>query len=479
MNGDTIQKVKYDEMIKAALYNFDTFNGGVFRNVIDDYQVFRSQKQAETAFGISGDSIDNPTLKNPSMTDAINYREFTAQNIKYHTNHFSQPIYDNSTVSTANKSDLWVSYFKDRKVLTNANYIDAENDATSIDDKAAVKKINVWLYNYPRKYTVRVASAKPEYDKAKYNTNGTYNGYYVCNEFSTEEPFEFYYNQRFGGPAVDEEGKPVEENLHFLGPNEYNYPSYTGAEVVTEPEVTLDGQKYKFLYWAFDPYGYNKASDDIRFYYRVATSYNLYPVYGTEDQYNTFKGTPGLSVSLNGDDSFFDVSGRARRRVNILMSPYNCPNDDKNIYSTSVIYVTIGEDIKAVCKDGDKLDEKKVNEFYQEYKSQLENLITGNTVGTELAPFDYQSIRVELTTKGFKHDVNKDYGTYSPIALTNKNRAQFSTKFTVSPTTSNPDGLKDCFAIAATMLYHNEETNQNKWIASDNTVVYDFSNPPA
>lgn len=476
MEGSTIKKVKYDEMIKAALFNFDTYNGGVFRNVIDDYQVFRSQEQAETAFGISGDEIVNPTLTNPSMTNAPNYRAFTAQNIKYHTNHFSQPIYNNSTVSTANKSDLWVSYFKDRKVLTDANYIDAENAATSIDDKAAVKKINVWLYNYPRKYTVRYASAQASDNAANFNTSETYNGYYVCNKFSEAAPFEFYYNQRFGGQAVDEEGNPVVENLHFLGPNEYNYPSYTGAEVVTEPEVTLDGQKYKFLYWAFDPYGYNKASDDIRFYYRVATSYNLYPVYGTEEQYNTFKGTPGLSVSLNGDDSFFDVSGRARRRVNILMSPYNCPNDDKNIYSTSVIYVTIGDDVKAVCQDGGKFDEKMVNEFYQKYKPQLENLITGNTVGTALAPFDYQSQTFVLTTKGFKHDVNKDYGTYSPIALTNKNRAQFSTKFTVSPTTSNPDGLKDCFAIAATMLYHNEETGENKWIASDNTVVYDFNN---
>ena len=474
MAGDVIQKVKYDQMINAALINFEQYNGGVFRNVIDEYQVFKSQQQAETLFGISGDSIVTPALTNPSMTNAQNYKEFTAQNIKYHTNHFSQPIYTNSTVGSAKKSDLWVSYFKDRKELTNANYVDAESDSTSIDDKAAVKKINVWLYNYPKLYEVRYASAQAFDNTTNFNISETYNGYYVCNKLSSNT-FTFYYNQRFGEQAVDEEGNPVDEYLYFLGPNEYNYPSFTGQDVVTEPEVTINGTKMKFLYWAFDPYGYSKASDDIRYYYRVSASFNLYPVYGTEEQYNTFKGKPGLSVSLNGDDSFFDVNGRARRRINVLMSPYNCPNDDQNIYSTSVIYVTIGNDVKEICSDGSGgLDEKKVNEFYQQYKAQLETLINGNTVGTSLSPFTYQSKTFELTTKGFKHDVNSTYGTYSPITLTNKNRAQFSTKFTVSPTTSNPDGFKDCFAIAATMYYHNKETGENKWIASDNTVVYDF-----
>ncbi len=479
MDGSgTIEKVHYDKMIAAALKNFDDYNGGVFRNVIDEYQVFRTQKDAEQLFGISGDSIVNPILTNPSNTDATNYVPFTAKNIKYHTNHFSQPIYTDSTVNSAKKSDMWVSYFKDRKVLTDANYIDAENDATSIDDKAAVVKINAWLYNYPRKYEVRYATAAENDSATHFESNGTFGGYYVCNNLSNDV-FNFYYNQRFGGQAVDSEGNPVVENLHFLGPNEYNYPSYTDQDVITQPEVTLDnGTKLHFLYWAFDPYGYNKASDDMRFYYRVSTSFTLYPVYGTAEQYNSFKSKPGLSVSLNGDDSFFDVNGRARRRVNVLMSPYNCPNDDANIYSTSVIFVTIGEDVKNVCKDQNGvLDEKKVNEFYEAYKPQLESLITGNTVGTSLSQFTYQSLNFELTTKGFKHDVNSTYGTYSPIVLTNKNRAQFSTKFTVSPTASNPDGFKECFAISATMLYHNAATGENEWIASDNTVVYDFGTP--
>lgn len=474
----TIEKVHYDKMIAAALKNFDDYNRGVFRNVIDEYQVFRTQKDAEQLFGISGDRIVNATLTNPSDKNAINYVRFTAKNIKYHTNHFSQPIYNDNTVNSAKKSDMWVSYFKDRKVLTDANYIDAENDATSIDDKAAVVKINAWLYNYPRKYEVRYATAAENDSAINFESSGTFGGYYVCNNLSNDV-FNFYYNQRFGGQAVDSEGNPVVENLHFLGPNEYNYPSYTNQDVITQPEVTLsNGTKLKFLYWAFDPYGYNKASDDMRFYYRVSTSFKLYPVYGTAEQYNSFKSKPGLSVSLNGDDSFFDVNGRARRRVNVLMSPYNCPNDDANIYSTSVIFVTIGDDVKDVCKDQNGvLDEKKVNEFYQAYKSQLESLITGNTVGTSLSQFTYQSLNFELTTKGFKHDVNSTYGTYSPIVLTNKNRAQFSTKFTVSPTASNPDGFKECFAISATMLYHNAATGENKWIASDNTVVYDFGTP--
>ena len=159
------------------------------------------------------------------------------------------------------------------------------------------------------------------------------------------------------------------------------------------------------------------------------------------------------------------------------MSPCNCPDYDSNIYSTAVIYVTLGEDVKTACTVGGNLDEKKVNEFYQLYKNQLPNMIQGNKVGGNLSPFEYQSVNYTLTTKGFKYDVNPDYGTYNQIELTNKNRVQFSTRFTVSPAKGEATGLTDCFGIAAAMLYHDEDSNSNNWIVSDNTVVYDFGKP--
>lgn len=473
MEDDEVTNVLYNKMIEAAMLKFTTYNGGIFRNVIDEYQMFTTQADAEAAFGIRGDTIDNPTLTNPSRTDARNYEPFTAANIKYHTNHFSQPIYSDPP-SDSLKSNLWVSYFNNAKETTNANYVDVEAADATAEQKASVKKVNVWLYNYPKTYTVHYNTAEATENLASFNTADTYNGYYVGNNDSGKT-FSFYYNQRFGGKTEEDDGD--DETLYFLGPNEYNFPSYTGQQVETASEVNASDTTLKFLYWAFDPYGYNKVSDDIRLYYRVSTNFKLYPVYGTEEQYNAFKGNPGLSVSLNGDDSFFDTSGNARRRVNVLMSPYNCPDNDPNIYSTALIYVTLSEDIKNACTVEGNLDEKLVNEYYQNYKSQLESLVlANNTVGTSInfSTMGSPAVQVTLTTRGFKHDVNSDYGTYSSIVLTNKNRAQFSTRFTVSPKGTSP-GLTDCFAIAVVMLYHNSTDNTNRWIASDNTVTYDFS----
>ena len=159
------------------------------------------------------------------------------------------------------------------------------------------------------------------------------------------------------------------------------------------------------------------------------------------------------------------------------MSPYNCPDNDPNIYSTALIYVTLSNEIKEACTVSGNLDEKKVNEYYQNYKSQLESLVlANNTVGTSInfSITGSPAVQVTLTTRGFKHDVNSDYGKYSSIELTNKNRAQFSTRFTVNPKGTST-GLTDCFAIAVVMLYHNSTDNTNRWIASDNTVTYDFS----
>ena len=472
MEDNAVTNVLYNKMIEAAMLKFTTYNGGIFRNVIDEYQMFTTQAAAEEAFGIIGDTIVNPKLTNPSRTNATNYVPFTAANIKYHTNHFSQPIYSDPP-SDSLKSNLWVSYFNNAKETTNANYVDVEAADATAEQKANVKKVNVWLYNYPKTYTVHYNTADATETGATFNTVETYNGYYVGNKDSGKA-FSFYYNQRFGGKTEEDDGD--DETLYFLGPNEYNFPSYTGQQVETASEVNASGTKLKFLYWAFDPYGYNKVSDDIRLYYRVSTNFKLYPVYGTEEQYNAFKGNPGLSVSLNGDDSFFDTSGNARRRVNVLMSPYNCPDNDPNIYSTALIYVTLSNEIKEACTVSGNLDEKKVNEYYQNYKSQLESLVLeNNTVGTSINfSMGSPAISVTLTTRGFKHDVNSDYGTYSSIELTNKNRAQFSTRFTVNPKGTSL-GMTDCFAIAVVMLYHNSTDNTNRWIASDNTVTYDFS----
>lgn len=442
--------------MKDAIKDFLTCNGGVFENVIDDYQYFYSQKAYQKYF-FDGDS---QKVFNPSVQ--ANKTEYTKANTVYHMDYISQPL----TGSPTNK-DKWVSYFKDKDMT---QYCDVEAAGAALSDKTAIKKINAWLYNTPRIYhvhynTVGATADATAFDKLE-------NGYYVANTQSSDD-FTFYYNQRFGGKALDDVND--EEQLDFLGPNEYGYSSYTGQMLNTAETVSIDGTEYKFLYWSFDQKGLSKASDQIGYYYRVATDFTMYPVYGTEAQYEEFKNKPGLSVSINGEDSYFDKTGAPKRRVNVLLTPYNCPDNDPNIYSSSIIYITLSDEAKTYCLNGGtSVDPAKVHELYSKFKDDLIVLIKENqSKFTGLVKPVIAETTYELDVTGFRHDI-EGKGTISPALLTSKNRAQFATKFSISGEAGYANKV---LLAAATMLYRStdEGAEHFNWIVSDNAVSYDFS----
>lgn len=453
LTDGTVSDVDFEAMMKDAIKDFLTCNGGVFENVIDDYKYFYSQEAYQKYF-FDGDSqkVFNPSVK-------ANKTKYTKENTVYHMDYISQPL----TGSLTDK-DKWVSYFKDKDMT---DYCDVEAAGAALSDKTAIKKINVWLYNTPRIYhvhynTVGATADATAFDKLE-------NGYYVANTQSSDD-FTFYYNQRFGGKALDDVNN--EEQLDFLGPNEYGYPSYTDQMLNTAETVDVGGTTYKFLYWSFDRNGLSKASDQIGYYYRVATDFTMYPVYGTEEQYEEFKNNPGLSVSINGEDSYFDKTGAPKRRVNVLLTPYNCPDNDPNIYSSSIIYITLSDEAKTYClNSGTSVDPAKVHELYSQFKDNLSYLIKADQskfTGV-VNPYSY-----ELDVTGFRHDI-EGKGPISPALLTSKNRAQFATKFSISGEAGYANKV---LLAAATMLYRStddEGAEHFNWIVSDNAVSYDFS----
>ena len=457
LTDGTVSYVDFEAMMKDAIKDFLTCNGGVFENVIDDYKYFYSQKKYQEYF-FDGDSqkVFNPSVK-------AGRTEYTKENTVYHMDYISQPL----TGSLTDK-DKWVSYFKDKNMT---QYCDVEAAGAELPDKKAIKKINVWLYNTPRKYHVHYATATETSTAADFEQLA--NGYKVATALSSDN-FEFYYNQRFGGKALDDVNN--EEQLDFLGPNEYGYSSYTGQMLNTAETVTIDGTEYKFLYWSFDQKGLSKASDQIGYYYRVATDFTMYPVYGTEAQYEEFKNKPGLSVSINGEDSYFDKTGAPKRRVNVLLTPYNCPDNDPNIYSSSIIYITLSDEAKTYCLNGGtSVDPAKVHELYSKFKDDLIELIKENqSKFTGLVKPVIAETTYELDVTGFRYDI-EGKGTISPALLTSKNRAQFATKFSITGTNGYANKV---LLVSATMLYRtkdSEDKDQYHWIVSDNAVSYDFS----
>lgn len=453
----TVSDVDFEAMMKDAIKDFLTCNGGVFENVIDDYKYFYSQEAYQKYF-FDGDSqkVFNPSVK-------AGRTEYTKENTVYHMDYISQPL----TGSPTDK-DKWVSYFKDKNMT---QYCDVEAAGAELPDKKAIKKINVWLYNTPRIYQVHYNTVGATADATAFDE--LENGYYVANTQSSDN-FTFYYNQRFGGKALDDVNN--QEQLYFLGPNEYGYRSYTDQMLNTAETVDVGGTTYKFLYWSFDRNGLSKASDQIGYYYRVATDFTMYPVYGTEAQYEEFKNKPGLSVSINGEDSYFDKTGAPKRRVNVLLTPYNCPDNDPNIYSSSIIYITLSDEAKTYCLNGGtSVDPAKVHELYSKFKDDLIELIKENqSKFTGLVKPVIAETTYVLDVTGFRYDI-EGKGPISPALLTSKNRAQFATKFSISGEAGYANKV---LLAAATMRYRStddEGTEHFNWIVSDNAVSYDFS----
>ena len=470
------KKYDFGAIIAEALKAFIETHDDISKNVLDSYEIFFSQKQAESFF-YDAEKGEMKVANPADMSDDNPYRTYTpveydSNNIKYHMNYVSQPQ-DPENQKNENK---WVTYY-DSPDAAKANYLDAEAFADgSVDDYNKLKKINIWLYNRPRQYDVNAygittdSASLPQFDLYGEDGQKVVSAgdakYYVVNQNAEKmiDHAQFYYNQRLGGKAVDDEDN--HEVLSVLGPG-YGYTSYSGYSVSNcSEEVSVGSDTLKFMYWSLDPQGYSIASTDYRYYYRVTTDTTLYAVYGKESDYDAFMESVGIGVSKNGLDCYFDSEGIPKTRINTLLSPYNCPDYDQNILSTSFFYVKLTEDAIEACKTEGVMDELKVMALYRKYKSDLASLIREerNFTGTLSVPISTAPTPVyTLDYNGYRHDI-KGKGEIAPATLTNKNRAQYTTTF-------ESQSIKGNVYLASALMKYNEL----EWIPSNNAVVYDFT----
>ncbi|MCI6651863.1 MAG: hypothetical protein MSH11_00350 [Ruminococcus sp.] len=386
-------------------------------NIVDSYYYWSSQEKAVT--GIQ-------TKKN------------------YHNNGEVYPAtpYHTDQYGNVNKSgtdaDKWVTYQK-----ADNTYI-AEG---ALGEASDVKKITVWYFNTPKKYSCTMHFANTAGNLKQIGETGKYYGN------DTESKNNLYYNVRLGTANSKNDGNAIPNYLKNYGVKE----AFVGTIAKTAETI---GDK-QFLYWAYDAEGKNIASTNRYYEYRITSSMTLYAIYGTEEITQ-----PGLTVKANVPD-VYDEGGVSYTRLNTTFNPYNCPDNDTNISDIGVIYMRAS-----------KSAEKKIEGLSADDFLLLRNQIATAVKDAQTTGLVKGSVTVDLTTKkynGFKYTIKQSPSAAYDVKLTSKNRVMFTDSFQTSSLANYT------YYVFGVMVYNNYPQDGGTTattptaICSDNYAKYTFN----
>lgn len=423
-----------DDPIAAMITATGVKFGESYNNVLDEYILWTSQKQAES--GIAN-------LVNSG--DEIVSKKYTDDQKSYHGDCYGNPT-----------SEKWYTY----NYIDTAKNTDYESSNNKTTDSGNVSEVTIWLFNTPKQYNVYAYEAKTDGDLTpvgdKYVANTNLHG---------GAPIKAYYNQRLGlsiGPEYDT------PNSYLAG---YGIDkAYTGTKLDTAAVI---GDKI-FAYWSFDSLGKTIASTDIRYNYRITKETRLYAVYNSTGKVNN-DDTVGLTVSMDEPDVYFNSKGVSLTRLNTVMNPYNCKDEDENIRNVAAVYLV------STSTEPKALSDTELDAIKQAVKEQLPKITKEESFKTNVGDSSATAIQitgVENVTKGnyFVYYVDGfGSGNQGDTILTNKNRIEFTL-----PMQTNALMGKRMFAFAA-MLYGSDSVtlSNNTWYVSDNYIDYTFTSDGA
>ena len=247
---------------------------------------------------------------------------------------------------------------------------------------------------------------------------------------------------------------------------------------MTAETITLStGTTLQFAYWSYNDDGSTVASTEYNYGYRITNNVNLYAVYASEKMSNDVHG---LTITQDKDDVYVDVAadgtGVSRTRLNVMFTPYNCPDYDTNIkYAGLVnIYVTnLVKQLRAQNKSDEEIEET-IKGLQAKYANQLKSYLATYSAFSQTLNYNNNiTPTITLTAKGYVYNA---LGTGSPsVQLTNKNRVEFTTDFKTSalyPAESHAN--HNCVGILqiGAMCYDDDGTPATTdWILSDNCIV--------
>ena len=446
VNEGTQTGIKFSDLITACFYgrvgSVSNDSGDtrlIPKNVIDDYLVFTSQSDAVSRVK-NEVNYQNPDKKIEHKYSESYNDELLARHFDYYGRTSANRDY--SVTDTEN----WVTYY-----TNGGKTVDEATACASVGN--TISSVSVWLFNRPVKYTLRFVT--PGSDK-KVTAIAGHDGYYVGNTTNDNNTQTAFYNMRLGKSNTE-----WKNNLAGAYLNAYGITTgYTGSYPSTPETAKCGDTDLDFLYWSYDAKGYEIASTDIQYGYRITSTDTLYAIYGNKNS-ASIKKSPGLSLNAVQPDYYIDGKGIQRTRLNTVMNVYNCDSNDKNIKQAAVVYVQ-DNTLKG-------LTSQQLKEVSDAIKAEITTKYKGTAVN-----FVVKVSSDEHKASGFVYDIvsyGSEASAYEAV-LTNKNRLQFSNGFKSASLVS----IGTVYAFAG-MNYQGTGTDGNtydEWIMADNAIKYSF-----
>lgn len=440
---------------------------GKLGNVVDDYFYWTTNTKARTGIQ-THNSISYSYNKTTGSYDET-LTPYVATD--YHLDAYGKPL------SNPQNSDKWITYYDNQGIDLTTQFTDEVINSASGTTETykslyqQLARVDVWVFNEPKKYTVTVYGAADSTELTDVNGDGSVmvgNG--GAGESNTGSITD-YYNTRFGETAGA--GSPIDGSSHYM--QQYGrLTSFTGQYPTDLANVQRVIGDYKFVGWATDSQGKNIYTNDYYCGYRILSDMSLYPVYMKNPTADF-----GLTITPNVKDTYIASNGTEYTRLNVTYNPYNVTGDnDTNITEIAMVNIRMADTFS--------VNQIDLNTVRTKVKDALDALQNSNPS----KPYGAHTITVTVTdknnpntdiTKPVRNEYNTNELNYlvtfdtpadnTVVKLNNKNRVMLTQTYNSSLLATGQSCNK--LLCLGAMKYHDDSTNTDVWTISNNYLYYE------
>lgn len=361
-------------------------------------------------------------------------------------------------------ADKWITYYDNKgKDISNlfTDTVIADRTATNKETYQKLARVDVWVFNEPKEYTVTVYGAADSTELTDVNGDGSVmvgNG--GAGESNTGSITD-YYNTRFGETAGA--SSSIDDASNYM--KQYGrQTSFTGqypTDVATVQRVIGD---YKFVGWATDSQGKNIYTNDYYCGYRILSDMSLYPVYMKNPTADF-----GLTITPNVKDTYIASNGTEYTRLNVTYNPYNVTGDnDTNITEVAMVNIRMADTFSVNQINLDTVREKvkdALDDLQDTTNTRGAHTITVTVTNKDTGDDVTKYVRNEYNANELNYDVTFETPEdNTEVKLNNKNRVMLTQTYNSSLLATG----KSCNKLLClgAMKYNDE------WTISTNYLYY-------